>query len=86
LDVIEKIESTVTKVPFANRNWGGAIYTARRAATNISQEIHARLWVLNFSDGQHSLLDIAERSGCRSRRSATQPSLLNRIRPADRAL
>jgi aminopeptidase-like protein len=21
------------------------------------------LWVLNFSDGQHSLLDIAERSG-----------------------
>ena len=23
----------------------------------------ARLWVLNFSDGDHSLLDIAERSG-----------------------
>ena len=26
-------------------------------------EINARLWVLNFSDGEHSLLDIAERSG-----------------------
>jgi aminopeptidase-like protein len=26
-------------------------------------EISARLWVLNFSDGEHSLLDIAERSG-----------------------
>ena len=30
---------------------------------DIGQEISARLWVLNFSDGQHSLLDIAERSG-----------------------
>lgn len=28
----------------------------------ISAEIDARLWVLNFSDGEHSLLDIAERS------------------------
>ena len=30
---------------------------------NIGDEISARLWVLNFSDGEHSLLDIAERSG-----------------------
>lgn len=30
---------------------------------SISDEINARLWVLNFSDGEHSLLDIAERSG-----------------------
>ena len=29
----------------------------------ISKEIDARLWVLNLSDGEHSLLDIAERSG-----------------------
>jgi aminopeptidase-like protein len=29
----------------------------------LGLEIHARLWVLNLSDGQHSLLDIAERSG-----------------------
>jgi len=29
----------------------------------IESEINARLWVLNFSDGEHSLLDIAERSG-----------------------
>jgi aminopeptidase-like protein len=27
------------------------------------EEMMARLWVLNFSDGDHSLLDIAERSG-----------------------
>jgi aminopeptidase-like protein len=30
---------------------------------SIEAEINARLWVLNFSDGEHSLLDIAERSG-----------------------
>jgi aminopeptidase-like protein len=29
----------------------------------IGVEINARLWVLNFSDGEHSLLDIADRSG-----------------------
>ena len=30
---------------------------------SIGAEINARLWVLNLSDGEHSLLDIAERSG-----------------------
>jgi aminopeptidase-like protein len=30
---------------------------------NISDEINARLWVLNQSDGEHSLLDIANRAG-----------------------
>jgi aminopeptidase-like protein len=29
----------------------------------IGSEINERLWVLNLSDGEHSLLDIAERSG-----------------------
>jgi aminopeptidase-like protein len=29
---------------------------------SIGREINARLWVLNLSDGEHSLLDIAERS------------------------
>ena len=29
----------------------------------IGDEINARLWVLNLSDGEHSLLDVAERSG-----------------------
>ena len=29
----------------------------------IGAEIHARFWVLNFSDGEHTLLDISERSG-----------------------
>ena len=29
---------------------------------SLEDELNARLWVLNLSDGQHSLLDIAERS------------------------
>jgi aminopeptidase-like protein len=32
-------------------------------ADAIGEEIHARLWVLNLSDGENTLLDIAERSG-----------------------
>jgi len=31
----------------------------------VGDEISARLWVLNLSDGEHSLLDVAERSGIR---------------------
>ena len=31
--------------------------------SGISEQVNASLWVLNLSDGAHSLLDIAERSG-----------------------
>lgn len=34
------------------------------------------LWVLNLSDGKHSLLDIAERSGCRFEHVSTAAKLL----------
>ena len=37
------------------------LYPGRRAAAEDEQL--AMLWVLNQSDGRHSLLDIAERSG-----------------------
>lgn len=39
------------------------LYCSTGGGQGIAHEIHARLWVLNLSDGQHSLLDIAERSG-----------------------
>jgi aminopeptidase-like protein len=29
----------------------------------IPAEVNARLWVMNLADGDHSLLDMAERSG-----------------------
>jgi aminopeptidase-like protein len=38
------------------------LYPSRGGETG-ELEINARLWVLNLSDGDHSLLDIAERSG-----------------------
>ncbi|HZQ18233.1 MAG TPA: DUF4910 domain-containing protein [Terriglobales bacterium] len=38
------------------------LYRATGGET-IGTEINARLWVLNLSDGEHSLLDIADRSG-----------------------
>jgi hypothetical protein len=37
-----------------NTNWEG---------DTVEREIMACLWVLNLSDGEHTLLDIAERSG-----------------------
>lgn len=39
------------------------LYGSMDGNHSITEEINARLWVLNFSDGSHSLLDIAERSG-----------------------
>lgn len=37
----------------------------------------AILWVLNLSDGRHSLLDIAERSGLRFRQIALAADALS---------
>jgi aminopeptidase-like protein len=42
----------------------------------IEAEINARLWVLNFSDGEHTLLDIAERSGLTFRMISEAADLL----------
>lgn len=39
------------------------LYGSTGGGHSIGDEINARLWVLNLSDGDHSLLDIAERSG-----------------------
>ena len=51
------------------QNLGSSINSERPMTLNsrlvidgIDAEINARLWVLNLSDGDHSLLDIAERS------------------------
>ena len=62
----------------ASRSSAGAACTGPAAAarTRASSEL-ALLWVLNLSDGRHSLLDIAERSGLRvRRRSGPRPTAL----------
>ena len=43
---------------------------------SVTDEVNARLWVLNLSDGENSLLDIAERSGMQFRLIADAADLL----------
>ncbi len=48
----------------ASRNSAVAASIGPRLANNqLPTEEFALLWMLNLSDGEHSLLDIAERSG-----------------------
>jgi aminopeptidase-like protein len=39
------------------------LYDALGGRSDTKQAQMAMLWVLNLSDGEHSLLDVAERSG-----------------------
>ncbi len=58
LAVIEGDGTFVNQCPFGEPQLG-----RRGLYTGTDEERRARLWVLNQSDGRHSLLDIAERSG-----------------------
>ncbi len=59
-DVLEGNKTYMNKRPFCEPQMGKrGLYQGGPDTEAIS----ARLWVLNYSDGQHSLLDIAERSG-----------------------
>jgi aminopeptidase-like protein len=51
--------------PFCEPQLGRRNLYRTTGGNSIGEEINARLWVLNLSDGEHSLLDIAEQSGCR---------------------
>ena len=60
---LKTIADTATRTLTVNRNLESEICITPPAGSVVGNEISARLWVLNFSDGQHSLLDIADRSG-----------------------
>ena len=66
LQVLHVIESDAV---YVNLSPKGEPQLGRRGlfppvgARGASAEVMANLWVLNFSDGRHSLLDIAERAG-----------------------
>ena len=63
LDVLENDRSYRNLNPFCEPQLGRRnLYSSTRGKV-VGAEIHARLWVLNLSDGMHSLLDIAEQSG-----------------------
>jgi aminopeptidase-like protein len=64
-DVLENNRTYRNLSPFCEPQLGRRNLYRTTGGNSIGEEINARLWVLNLSDGQNSLLDIAERSGCR---------------------
>jgi aminopeptidase-like protein len=63
VNVLENNRTYVNQNPFCEPQLGKRNLYRSTGGGSIHEEIHARLWVLNLSDGRHSLLDIAERSG-----------------------
>jgi aminopeptidase-like protein len=63
LDVLESNRRYQNLNPFCEPQLGKRNLYRSSGGEAIGTEINARLWVLNLSDGEHSLLDIAERSG-----------------------
>lgn len=62
-NVLESNRCYLNQNPFCEPQLGKRDLYRSTGGESIDTEIHARLWVLNLSDGEHSLLDIAERSG-----------------------
>jgi aminopeptidase-like protein len=63
MDVLENNLRFLNLNPHCEPQLGKRNLYRPTGGVNIEAEINARLWVLNLSDGEHSLLDIAERSG-----------------------
>ncbi len=61
-DVLESNRRYRNLNPFCEPQLGKRGLYRPTGGGSIEEELNARLWVLNLSDGQHSLLDIAERS------------------------
>ncbi len=62
VDVLENNRRYLNQNPYCEPQLGKRNLYRSMGGDSIGMEIHARLWVLNLSDGKHSLLDIAERS------------------------
>ena len=63
LDVLEHNRRYRNQNPYCEPQLGRRNLYRSTGGDAIGVDIAARLWVLNLSDGEHSLLDIAERSG-----------------------
>jgi aminopeptidase-like protein len=64
-DVLENNRRYRNLNPFCEPQLGKRNLYRSTGGDTIGVELNARLWVLNLSDGEHSLLDIAERSQLR---------------------
>jgi aminopeptidase-like protein len=63
LDVLENNRRYRNQSPYCEPQLGRRNLYRSMGGDAIGVDISARLWVLNLSDGEHSLLDIAERAG-----------------------
>jgi aminopeptidase-like protein len=63
LEVLEHDRRYLNLKPYCEPQLGRRNLYTSVGGVSITDEINARLWVLNLSDGENSLLDIAERSG-----------------------
>jgi len=63
MDVLENNRRYCSQNPCCEPQLGRRNLYRSTGGEGLGEETSARLWVLNFSDGEHSLLDIAERSG-----------------------
>jgi aminopeptidase-like protein len=63
VDVLENDRRYCSNNPYCEPQLGRRNLYRPMGGDAIGTEISARLWVLNLSDREHSLLDIAERSG-----------------------
>ena len=64
VDVLENNRRYRNLNPFCEPQLGRRnLYSSTSGSHTLGEEINARLWVLNLSDGEHTLLDISERSG-----------------------
>jgi len=63
LDVLENNRWYRNEFPYGEPQLGRRDLYRSTGGEACEEQILARLWVLNLSDGKHSLLDIAERSG-----------------------
>jgi aminopeptidase-like protein len=62
LDVLESNRKYRSLNPYCEPQLGKRGLYSPTGGGVLEEEVNGRLWVLNLSDGQHSLLDIAERS------------------------
>jgi aminopeptidase-like protein len=63
VDVLENNRRYINQNPYCEPQLGKRGLYRATGGGSLQDEINARLWVLNLSDGDHSLLDVAERSG-----------------------
>ncbi|MGB9433235.1 MAG: DUF4910 domain-containing protein [Candidatus Acidiferrum sp.] len=63
IEVLENNRRYRNLSPFCEPQLGRRGLYRSTGGDSIANEINARLWVLNLSDGENSLLDIAERAG-----------------------